>query len=356
MSNVNLPKGQDLASEYARTLTAQSNIMPSLLAAQSQFQPLQASNQLSNLDMMLNGTAGGTYDTQSFVPAVYKTGSKYSYGKIPAGVDGTIAYPTLPDPRGHGGGGGGGIPGLSGGLPGMDGGVLPGMNGIPGLGGGGGGGGFGLPGLGGGGNPLSSIPGLGGLFGGSGPKKKLVSNSYYNTTSHTYGPQKGLLEQYNENVLPQMSGGIIPKLTDEANYELNLGGNMDPAQLRQTMQALRGQQAGMLGGTGSAGDFQTALGLSQYANTLRQQRQSFAGTVAQMRMGANPVSQAMGLSAAPGATNLLNPESGYAQNVYDNNQSMLINGAMANANNKNALIGAGISAVGSLAGGAMSMI
>lgn len=350
MSSVNLPKGQDLASEYARTLTAQANIMPNLLASQAQFQPLQASNQLSNIDSLLNGTAGGTYDTQEFMPAVYKTGNRYSYGKIPAGVDGTIDYPTLPDPRGGGGGGGGssglpGLPGMSGGLPGMDGGVLPGMNGIPGLPGGSGG------------NPLSGIPGLGSIFGGGGgPKKKLVSASGYKTTTNTYGPQRGLLDIYNQDVIPQMSGGIIPKLTDEANHELALGGNMDPATLRQTMQALRGSQAGMLGGTGSSGDFQTALGLSQYANNLQQQRQSFAGNVSAMRMGANPVSQAMGLSATPGATSLLNPESSYAQNIYDNNQSMNVNGAIANANNTNALIGAGISSIGSLAGGAMSMI
>lgn len=352
MSNVQMPKGQDLASEYARTLTAQANIMPSLLSAQSQYQPLQASNQLSNLDMMLNGTSGGMYETQSYTPAVYQQGRKYSYGKIPAGVMGTIDYPNLPDPRGGGGSGssgGMGIPGISGGLPGMDGGVLPGMNGIPGMPGGGGGGGIG--------DVLGGIPGLGGIFGGSdGPKKKLISASGYKTTSHTYGPQRGLLDIYNQDVLPQMSGGIIPKLTDEANYELSLGGNMDPATLRQTMQSIRGANNGILGGTGSSGDFQTALGLSQYANTLRQQRQGFAGNVAAMRMGANPVSQAMGLSATPGATNLLNPESGYAQNVYDNNQSMAINGAIANANNKNALIGAGISAFGSLAGGAMSMV
>lgn len=352
MSNVNMPKGQDLASEYARTLTAQANIMPSLLSAQSQYQPLQASNQLSNLDMMLNGTSGGTYDTQSYTPAVYKQGNKYSYGKIPSGVMGTIDYPNLPDPRGGGGGGSSG--GM--GLPGMDGGVLPGMNGIPGISGGGGGGMPGLPGMGGGGNPLSGIPGLGGFFGSDGPKKKLISASGYKTTSHTYGPQRGLLDIYNKDVLPQMSGGIIPKLTDEANYELKLGGNMDPATLRQTMQSIRGANNGMLGGTGSSGDFQTALGLSQYANTLRLQRQSFAGNVSAMRMGANPVSQALGLSATPGATSLLNPESGYAQNVYDNNQSMAINGAIANANNKNALIGAGISAVGSLGGAAMGMI
>lgn len=350
MSNVNLPKGQDLASEYARTLTAQANIMPSLLAAQSQYQPLQASNQLSNLDSMLNGTAGGSYDTQEYVPSVYKQGGKYSYGKIPMGVMGTIDYPNLPDARGGGGGGGGGgmgIPGLGGGMgfPGMDGGVMPGMNGIPGMGGGGG-------------NPLGGIPGLGGMFGGGGdkPSKKLVSNSYYKTSTHTYGPQRGLLDIYTKDVLPTMSGGIIPKLTDQANYELSLGGNMDPATLRRTMQAIRGQNNGMLGGTGSAGEFSTALGLSQYGEQLRQQRQGFAGNVAAMRMGANPVSQAMGLTSAPGATNLLNPESGYAQNVYDNNQSMLVNGAIANANNKNALIGAGISSVGSLAGGAMSMI
>lgn len=340
MSSVNLPKGRDLASEYARTLTAQSNIMPSLLAAQAQYQPLQASNQLANMNALLNGTPAGNYETQSFVPAVYKKGSNYSYGKIPEGVMGTIDYPTLPDAKGGGSGGGGGIsflmpPGLTG--PGSMG-TLPGM---PNLGGGGGG----MPGI-------SGMFG-GGLFGGGKPTKKLVSGSRYVTTNHAMPAQRGLLDIYNQDVLPQMSGGIIPTLTNQANYDLSLGGNMDPAMFRQAMQAVRSRQAGMLGGTGSAGDFQEALGVSAFGNQLMNQRRGFAQNVAAMRMGANPVSQAMGLAGMPGATSLFNPESPYASDIYNTNYNAKVNSAIANANNQNALIGAGISAVGSLGGAAM---
>jgi len=78
--------------------------------------------------------------------------------------------------------------------------------------------------------------------------------------------------------------------------------------------------------------------------------------VAQMRMGGNPVSQAMGLSAMPGATSLLNPESGYAGDIYNTNYNARVGAALSNAQMKNDLIGAGISAVGSLGGAAMGMI
>jgi hypothetical protein len=65
------------------------------------------------------------------------------------------------------------------------------------------------------------------------------------------------------------------------------------------------------------------------------------------------VGQALGMNSQGGPLGLLNPESSYAQDLHNTNFNALVNQAIANANNKNALIGAGISAAGSLAGGFM---
>lgn len=407
MSEVNLPKGRSLAGEYAKTLTAQSNIMPSLLAAQAQWQPIQSANELSNLNAMLLGTEGYDYETQEYVPAVYREGNKYSYGRIPEGVSGTIDYPTLPDPTGTKSSGG-------------NRGFLPGLPGI----GGSGGGGFSLPGIGGGGggkgivgilDPLGFSSGgpLGSLFGGDDdkPKKRLVSGSGYKTTKHHIGPQRGLLDIYSKDIAPTLgeleraelskqragdiadvqtlgpaalkafmdadpeTAALIEELTQQSQAETRMGGNLSPADLRMVQQGVRGRQAGMLGGTGNAGDYGEALGISAYGQQLRNNRRAFANDVVGLRNrvygdafqrvlgrpgaglsgASNVLGQAQGMTGG-GALSLLNPESGYAGDLYNTNFSSLVGGALSNAKMKNDLYGAGISAIGNIAGGAMGMI
>lgn len=399
MSEINLPKGRSLADEYAKTLTAQSNIMPSLLAAQAQYQPIQSSNELANLNSMLLGTQGYDYDTQEYVPAVYRQGGKYSYGKIPKGISGTIDYPTLPDPTGTkssgnnrgilGGIGGGGLPSFDfeGGLPGLP---RPGGK-----------------------DPISKALDPLGLFGGGDeePPKRLVSGSYYKNTTHHVGPQRGLLDIYSKDIAPALgqlerdqlsmqregdiadvqklgpaalkafmdsdpeTAALIEELTRQAQNESRMGGQLTRPDLRQAQQAIRSRQTGMLGGTGSAGDFGEALGISQYGQQLRDNRRQFATGIAGLRNNiygdafqrvlgrpgaglggaSNVLNQAQGMTSG-GATSLLNPESGYAQDLYNTNFSALVGKALGDAKMTNDLYGAGISAVGNIAGGAMSMI
>lgn len=403
MSSINLPAGRDLPSEYSKTLSAQISMLPNLLAAQAQYQPVQSANQLSNLNSLLLGTPDQEYTSQIYTPSVRERGGVFSYGSIPKGTSGYIAYPNLPNnipQTGKTGGSGGGIGGV--GLPGTGGGGLPGISGTTtGTSGGGfnwdgmvpslpGGGGGGLPGMpGGGGGGISSIMDPFGLFGGGdGPPTNTVSPAGYRTVTHTLPAQRGLLGLQSiargsdiadvANLGPgamqafmmsdPRTSGLLEQMTTQTGTELGMGANLDPSLMRLAQQTVRGRQTGMLGGTGSAGDLGEALGVSAFGQNLRQQRLANASSVSTLRnqiygdpfqrvLGRNSTasSAAMGLSGQ-GATNRLNPESSYAEDLYNTNYNSLVNKAIADANNQNALIGAGISAVGSLGGAAMGMI
>lgn len=407
--DINMPKGRDLATEYSKTLSAQIGILPNLLAAQAQYAPLQASSTLGNLSTLLLGSPGGSYDTQVYTPAVYRTGGKYSYGKVPPGTAAQIMYPQLPDNRGGGSSGGGFNPldplGMSGGGGGgLFGGGSLGMPGLPSFGGGNDG--F---------DPLNPLGGLlgGGLFGGGGgPKKKLVSPSGYRTVTNTLGPQRGLIDIYTQDVAPQLgeleraqqslqrgsdiadvarlgpealaalkasdpaTAALLDKMAGISQLGLDAGTQLSPADTYRITNAVRSIWAAR--GLGSSAPAQLAEALQLYGGgedllNTRLQRAAQAATLRNSiygdpfqrilgRSGAglagssNAINQAMGLAGMGTASNLLNPESGYAQDIYNTNFNALVNQAIGNANNQNALIGAGISSLGSLAGGAMGLI
>lgn len=447
MASLNMPAGRDLGTEFSKTLSAEAAMLPNMLGTQAQYQPLQTSQQLSNINQLLLGTPDINYDTRSYSPAVYRQGNNYSYGGIPRGVNGLINYPTLPDPRGsngsRGGGGGGiwlppgvpGIPGISGGgnssglfnlkssrvgssVGGNDGGVLPGRNGTDGFqykssgissnqfpGSPGSVDGMPLPP-----SPLGPLDPLS-FFGGgdSTPPRRLITPSGYTTTHNTQGAQQGLLSLYQNYLAPTMeatqeamsssqrasdiadvgnfgpaamaaiaasdprSAGLIDTATSQAQNELGMGGNLTPGQLRQAQQAVRARSTGMLGGTGGAGDLAEAMGIGAYGQQLQQGRRQYAGNVLGQRQSfygdpfnrvlgrpgaglgssANALNQATGLAGQGSIMSMLNPQSSYAGDLYNTNFNSLVNGAIANNNSQNALIGAGISAFGSLAGAGM---
>lgn len=443
MASLNMPAGRDLGTEFSKTLSAQANMLPNMLGTAAQWQPLQTSEQLSNINQMLMGTPDINYDTRAYTPAVYRQGGTYSYGGIPKGINGLIDYPSVPDNRGGGGssGGGGGIwlppgvpgiPGISGGsgggfslkrngrgyATGIDGGVLPGRNGTAGMNtksynvssnniplSNGSIDGMPLPP-----SPLGPLDPFSMFFGGgdSKPPRQLVSPSGYRTTQHTQAAQQGLLGLYENAIAPTMertqeamsssqrasdvadvgnlgpaamraiamsdpgSAGLVDMATSQAQHELGMGGNLTAAQLRQAQQAVRARSTGMLGGTGSAGDLNEAMGIGAYGQQLQQGRRQYAGQVLGQRQnfygdafnrilgrpGAGMGSSSNALNQASGMMgnnimSMLNPQSSYAGDLYNTNYNALVNGAIANANNKNALIGAGISAVGQLGGAAM---
>lgn len=258
---------------------------------------------------------------------------------------------------------------------------------------------------------LGPLDPFGFIFGGGGdnkPPRRLITPSGYTTQTNFQPGQQGLLSLYENAIAPSMSrtqaaantyqrgadigdvaqygkaamdairmsdpgsAGLVDTATGQAQHELEMGGNLTPAQLRQATQAVRARSTGMLGGTGGAGDLQEAMGIGAYGQQLQQnrrgyaqnvlgQRQSFYGDPFNRVLGrpgaglgssANALNQGMGLMGG-GAMGLLNPQSSYAGDIYGGNWNALVNGAIANANNRNALIGAGINAFGNLAGSAM---
>ena len=172
---------------------------------------------------------------------------------------------------------------------------------------------------------------------------------------------------------PQLAS-LIDTMTSQAGSQLGLGTNIDPTQMALTQQAIRSRQSGMLGGTGNAGTYNEALGLSQFGQQLYQQRLANAGNVANINQGIygqgisnlmtgtyNPyqaVSMGMGLSQFNipnyGNSNI------NAQSAADTGYAGQLSAYNSAQNNQSSLLGAGISgltgigsslALGSMLGG-----
>lgn len=75
---------------------------------------------------------------------------------------------------------------------------------------------------------------------------------------------------------------LLDKLTEQAGsaWGVDSTAGFDPALLRLAQQSVRARQQGTLSGTGNAGNYGEALGVSAFANDLRQQNRVFAGNVA----------------------------------------------------------------------------
>lgn len=164
---------------------------------------------------------------------------------------------------------------------------------------------------------------------------------------------------------------LMDALNKSALDDLNAGYGMDPALRDSVSQNVRAAQASRGMGFGNADATAEAFALGDRGLALRTQRQLTAQNQARLNAatGADPAlvvlgrpSQAAGQSqgllsqgqqgAANAGPSLFNPESGYASDVYNTNFNSQAAANIASANNRTALIGAGISAAGS-AGSAM---
>jgi hypothetical protein len=230
------------------------------------------------------------------------------------------------------------------------------------------------------------------------------------TTTTTTPGQRGLLDMYENDVAPALSritadqnsaqrtadigdvqnlapgaawamrlsdpasAALLDQMTDQSGSELAMGAQLDPSLLRTVQQSVRSRQQGMLGGTGSAGDFSEALGVSDFANSLRQQRrQNAAGVIGLRRsfygdpyqqilsrpgMGVAPVmsagGQAQGISAA-GGPQLFNPESAYAGNIYNSNTQMAAQFADPSTMAKIGMVADSVGKIASMAGSVAAM-
>jgi hypothetical protein len=383
-----MPQPRNLANEYRRTLQAQHYALPMQFMDEATFGPLFQSSNLQQLDYLLNGSPEMNFTYYDWQKPTFRNvrSGRESGGGILSGIGGLPGmgggggFPGLPGM----GGGGGGFPGLPG-LPGMGGnkmGFLPGM-------GGGGGGGF----------------DFGGMFGGGDddkPQQRMVTPGQWLPREVTRGPQRGLLSLYEESILPSQirqatmqreadiadvqalgprarealrtadpeSAGLLDRLNAQAGSELDMEASLDPSLFRLVSQGIRGRQQGTLLANGNAGAYSEALGLSEFGQNLRNQRRGFAGDVIARNQSfyGNPFQAILGRSNGSAALpiagqaagiggqagpRLTNFESPYAADLYNTNFNQAVAQAIADKNRQYALIGAGIQAAGSLAGGAM---
>lgn len=374
--NPSLAPLRNYRREMQANIEAQIGLMPQMFQAQSIYAPLESSLNLQNLDSFLNGTQDSDYTTYGWKAPVYKTGRRSSGG-------GVSLLPGMPMP-----GGSGGFPGMPGGGGGFD---MPSL--IPG-----GGGGFGLP-------------GLDGLFGGDDkPKKKLVSKGQYVATGTAHrGAQRGFLDMYQNDIVPTLDAAqrrslsyqregdiadvqrlspamlaalrasnpeaarLLDSLNADAQQGMDAGATLDPSLRREVSQSVRGGQAARGMGLGPVDLYTEALQTGSAAEALRQTRRANAASTIGLdqQFYGNPFDRILNRSSqsnalAPGIAaqgdamsqikQFINPESPYAGDIYNTNFNAMQSRNNAASSNTAALWGAGINAVGHIAGGAMGAI
>ena len=167
------------------------------------------------------------------------------------------------------------------------------------------------------------------------------------------------------------SAQLLAMMTGQATNDLALGSNLSAPQTRTVTQAVRAQNQGMLGGTGNAGTYAQALGLSAYGQQLQANRRAYAGSTLGTRSAfygnpfqnilnrtgtTNPgaaIAQAQGISGS--SFNPYTPESQYAANIYGNNQQTAMAGSAASASANAGLISGALQGLGSGAGALSKM-
>ena len=175
-------------------------------------------------------------------------------------------------------------------------------------------------------------------------------------------------------ILRESSGNanLLRLLTQEAESGLQAGAGMDPSLRDEVSQGVRAAQAARGFGFGAPDAITEAFARGRQGEALRQARFQRAAQVAGINAatGGDPFmallgrpSQSFGMMQGLGAQAsgynpgmLFNPESGYAQDVYNTNYNASAAAKIAAANNQAALIGAGIEAFGSLGGAGIGKI
>jgi hypothetical protein len=158
------------------------------------------------------------------------------------------------------------------------------------------------------------------------------------------------------------NAGITDRLTAQAIEGLDAGAGMDPTLANEISQGVRSGQAARGFGFGMPDVVTEAFARGERGNQLRQQRQQFAGQVAGINQatGGDPLMAILGRPSGttpmlPGVVgqgqsmstgNVFSPESSYAQDIFNTNYNAEAAANIASANNKTALIGAGIGAAG----------
>jgi hypothetical protein len=375
---------RNLAAEYRKTLEAQIKLAPQQFMANQTLQPLYQSLALQNTDYLLNGSPELNYTNYTWQKPIYSNTKGAARGGFTGGLFGGAGGSALPS----------GVPMV----PGTGALETPadyfadfgGLSSAPGA----------IPG----------IPGSAGLaklfgFGKEEDKHQLLRKGYWKPEQVKRAAQKGLLQIYEQDILPSQArqasfqrsadlkdvldlspsaiaaldatnpgaASLLRALTEQAGDELELGGDLSESMRRAIAQSVRQGQADRGMSFSPSSVFAEAMKTADASEALKSSRRAFASSVASqnqgmygglaqmiLNRGSNPnaaagaVSQAGQVGGSAGGPNL-NFESNYASDLYNTNFNAAISQAINKANNQTALIGAGIGAVGGLAGGAAMM-
>tara|TARA_R100000995_G_C3477524_1_gene121828 strand:- start:480 stop:1292 length:813 start_codon:yes stop_codon:yes gene_type:complete len=173
-----------------------------------------------------------------------------------------------------------------------------------------------------------------------------------------------------KNTDPQKAA-LLDSVMQDAQSGMDSGGALTGMQQRQYAQNVRGAQAARGMGMGPSDALYEAAELQLGQERRQQQNRGNAMRALTMQQslmgdpfmqilgkssGSSPMMAAQTAQAAGGMSpgQLFNPESGYAQSIYNNNAMGTLQARMANQANTMGLWGAGISAGGNVLGGKLS--
>lgn len=163
------------------------------------------------------------------------------------------------------------------------------------------------------------------------------------------------LNQAAPTINPQ-GASMVNQLYQNTSADLANGSNPGAGLSRNIEQGILGTDIGTLGGTGDAGAYAAALGMSAFGNQLYQQRLGNSANALTANqnfynnLDASGFGNTMNMQGAAGP-GIFNPYP-FAQNVAASQYNAQAAAQIASANNTAALEAAGIKAAGSLIGGA----
>jgi hypothetical protein len=162
------------------------------------------------------------------------------------------------------------------------------------------------------------------------------------------------------------NASLIDTLNQQAQHDLGLGAELDPREMRRSVQGTLGSLSGRGFGQGSNNDLlMAAMAAYGGGQDVQNQRRAFAGQVAGLNQAfyGDPFQQVLGRpsqttnqlmnlgqqGAGQQRTNtFLNPETAYGQDVFNTNYNANAASRIASANNSAAITGAAIGAAGSV--------
>lgn len=322
------PQPESYQSQITGELTAKSQLAPTLFATEAQYDPMYAALNNQLLQTTLFGSPAGatmTIPTPGYNDAISAYNQSLAdYNKAISSAAGISRYGTTNNPHGLPQGAGNLLPNIP--AP-----VAPGISPTTTI-------------------NLPASRGIVSLANQAGTEQRVSNIADWSTLS------PAALDAVKASN-PALAN-LIDTQVNQAQTNLGLGTNLSPSQMAQLQQTIRARQQGMLAGTGNAGTYGEALGISQYGQGLYQQRLQNAAQASTLASGYytpqinDLMNQAYNPYLAIQQSGVQNSSIGprlygsdiNAQNAYNTQYQGALSAYNAQQNNRAAMTSAGVQA------------